>query len=315
MKHKTRHLGFAAVAVAFLAALLTTACSDTSGTKPDREKTDAPQSGDKKGQRIVSLAPSITEILFALNLGPQVVGDTKFCDYPPAAENKSKIGGYYDVNYEAIVALEPDVVILLEEHSKARRHLKKLDINTLQVNNQTVNGILDTITTIGKRCDRTQKAKELVTNLRRRMKNIREKTAGRRKPKALVCIGRNMGTQGLKDVYVAGRDGFYSRLVQLAGGKNAYSGTKVAFPKISQEGLLTLNPEVILDMAADLKESDNVTKADVVREWQKLEEIKAVKNDRVHVLTADYVTVPGPRFIHLLEKMARALHPEAGWKK
>ena len=119
-----------------------------------------------------------------------------------------------------------------------------------------------------------------------------------------------MGSQGLTDVYIAGKDEFYSHLIKIAGGTNVYEDEKVKFPKISQEGLLSLNPDVIVDMAADLKESDNMTKRDVVAEWNKLDDLDAVKNDRVYVFTADYVTVPGPRFIRLLEHMARVIHPD-----
>ena len=107
--------------------------------------------------RIISLAPSITEVLFTLNLDDRVVGVTRYCDYPPEALAKDKVGGYFDVNYEAVLALEPDVVIHLTEHEDAQRRLQDLGIETLAVNHSRVKGILQSITTIGDRCGAKEK--------------------------------------------------------------------------------------------------------------------------------------------------------------
>ena len=130
-------------------------CSDRShAPTPSRPLDDAPR-------RIISLAPSITEVLFKLDLGDNVVGVTRYCDYPPQAEDKPKVGGYFDVNYEMLMSLESDLVILLVEHQDAIVRLEELGIPTLTVNHSRVEGILESITTIAERCGVKGKGKNL----------------------------------------------------------------------------------------------------------------------------------------------------------
>ena len=112
-------------------------------------------------QRIISLAPSLTEILYALDLGDRVVGVTRYCDYPEGALAKTKVGGLMDPNYEAMVALKPDLVILMTSHRDAKRELAKMGIATLTVPHQTIADIHESIQTIGKACGASQKAAEL----------------------------------------------------------------------------------------------------------------------------------------------------------
>jgi ABC-type Fe3+-hydroxamate transport system substrate-binding protein len=114
-------------------------------------KVDTSKKLPVEARRIISLAPSITEILFALDEEDRVVGVTRYCDYPPGALDKSRVGGYYDINYEALLSLEPDLVILLVEHTDAMKRLDELGIGTLPVDHSRVTGILDSITAIGER--------------------------------------------------------------------------------------------------------------------------------------------------------------------
>jgi iron complex transport system substrate-binding protein len=266
-----------------------------------------------KYSRIVSLAPSITEVLFALGLGEKVVGVTRYCEYPAEALKKPKVGGYYDPNYEAIVDLKPDLVIVLPEHEEPGKYLHGLHIRTLAVSHASIADILDSIITIGRLCDVEPKAQEIVTNLKNRMARIRKKTEGQYRPRTIISVGRNMGRGGLNDLYVSGKDGFYNEMIMLAGGKNIYEGGTISFPVVSGEGLLRLNPEVIIEMIPDLGEN-RWDKGTILQEWKSVNEVDAVKNNRVYLFEQDYVVIPGPRFIFLLEKMARVLHPEVNWE-
>ena len=263
-------------------------------------------------RRIVSLAPSITEILFALGLGDKVVGVTHYCDFPPEALTKTKVGGYYDPNYEAIVALRPDLVIMLTEHEEPKRYLGQLGLNVLMVNHKSISGILNSLMAIGKACGAEQNVTSVVRDLRERMERIRQKTDGMPRSKVMVSVGRNMGSGSLKDVYISGRSGFYDEMITFAGGVNAYSGD-VAFPVVSGEGIIRMNPEVIIDMIPDLDEK-GWDKAMILKEWETVSGVDAVKNGRVYVFGEDYVVVPGHRFILILEKMARVIHPEVDWE-
>jgi iron complex transport system substrate-binding protein len=143
------------------------------------------------------------------------------------------------------------------------------------------------------------------------MERIRQKTAGLPSPRVMVSIGRNLGSGKLKDVYISGKEGFYDEMIEIIGGVNAYSGG-VAFPVVSSEGIITMNPEVIIDMVPDIEEKGWNPEM-IQKEWDALPQVDAVKNHRVYVFGEDYVAVPGPRFISIMEKMARVMYPDINW--
>jgi len=261
--------------------------------------------------RIVSLAPSITEDLYVLGLMDRVVGVTRYCNFPAEAQTKVRIGGYYDPNYEMIVSLEPDLIIMLAEHQEPRERFSRLGIDIVTVEHKSIEGILRSIETIGEACGVLPKAKSVTKRLRERMARIQEKTRGHSSPRVMVSIGRNMGTGELEDVYISGRDGFYNEMIERLGGANAYPG-KVASPVVSYEGILEMNPDVIIDIVPDLKER-GWSPEQIYREWDAVCQVNAVRDGRVHVFGEDYVAVPGPRFITIMEKMARAMYPDVNW--
>ena len=262
--------------------------------------------------RIVSLSPSTTETLFALGVGDRVVGVTRFCSYPPAAQQIARVGGYLDPNYEAVAALEPDLVIVLPEYEKVVHYLEELGLRYLVVHNRTLSEITGTLGEIGSACGAEKRAGELVGQIEARKDEIARATAQLDRPGVIVSIGRSMGSGTLKEVYLAGKNTFYDELVALAGGRNLYGNGKVSYPLVSAEGLLHLNPEVVLDLVADLAES-GFSEEMILRDWDSAGQIDAVRNKRVCVLSGDYVAIPGPRIILLLEDMARAIHPEVDW--
>ena len=132
-------------------------------------------------------------------------------------------------------------------------------------------------------------------------------------PRVMVSVGRNMGSGTIKEVYICGQDTLYGELVDLAGGKNVSFGLEVKFPVVSGEGILRLNPEVILEVIPDLEES-GWREEDVLSQWNLLSGVDAVAHRRVFVLSHNYAVVPGPRFICILEDMARLIHPEIDWE-
>lgn len=260
--------------------------------------------------RIVSLAPNITETLFALGLGDRVAGVTEFCAYPPEARRKPKVGGFLDINYEALAALHPDLVILLPSHGEARKRLAALGIGTLTVRNGVVGEILGSIDTIGKTCGVPGRADSLTRDIRARMAAIRGRTENLAKPRVLIVVDRTAGRGKPGTVCVAGPETFYDELVTLAGGENAYRGPKIPYPEVSSEGIIRLNPEVIVDILPALA-TQGIPPGAARADWMTLEGVRAVRTGRVHVLTEGYAVVPGPRFIQTLEKFAELIHPEA----
>lgn len=262
-------------------------------------------------QRIISLAPSITETLFALGLGHRVVGVTRYCDYPPEATAKRNVGGYFDPNYEAIAALKPDVVILLPEHQKPREFLEAQGIDVLTVNHGTIAGILESIHRIGEATDVPEQAGALVKTIEGRLEAVASRTRDLPHPRVLIAVGRDLEADTISDVYIAGKRGWYTELIRLAGGVNAFQGN-VAFPSVSAEGILEMNPEVIVEMVGDMN-GGTVDPVAAAAAWQALPQVAAVRSGRVHLLCDDFAVIPGPRFILVLEKLAAILHPEVDW--
>ena len=258
------------------------------------------------------MAPSITETLFALGAGDQVVGVTRYCDHPPEARSKAKIGGLYDPNYEAVLSLEPDLIVLQREQAKGTR-LAGLGIELLPVGHLSVDEVLEMIGTVAKRLGRAGQGERLVTEMRQSMDRIAARTKNLPRPRVLVSIGRTLGTGSVKEVYIAAADGFYSRLIELAGGTIAHGGAGGArYPKLSAEALLRIDPDIVVEVAPDLQKQD-LTTADILAEWNDLNHMRAVREGRIHVLSGDHTTIPGPRSHLLLRDLARLLHPEIDW--
>jgi iron complex transport system substrate-binding protein len=258
-------------------------------------------------RRIVSLAPSVTEILFDLGLGERVVGVTRYCNYPLEARGKTRVGGYVDPNYEGIVRLEPDLVIMLTTHAATKEHLRQLGLKTLTIDHTGIAGIIASITTIGSACGAARKAECLVHEITARMDRIRKKTDGCDRPRVLVSVDRNADV--FNDVYIAGKNTCYDEMVSIAGGVNAYGGSLSSYPVVSIEGICRLNPEVVIDLLPQLEGRKN-SREKILAQWGTIRTIEAVRNRRIYLLEQDYAVIPGPRFIDLLEDMARAIHPE-----
>lgn len=266
--------------------------------------------------RIVSLAPSITEMLFELGLGDRVAGVTRYCDYPPEAAGKPVVGGYFDVNYEALLSLSPDLVILLEEHTDAVSRLSELGVPALTVNHSRVGGILDSITLIAASSGVPERGEELRRSLEARIETVTEGAKSSAEPppagttsppcqdppRVLVVVGRLMDDGPGGEMFVSGRDGYYDDLIRLAGGVNAYTEETLKFPAISDEGLVRLDPDIIIEMIPGTMGGPgrNV----LMEHWRRKGAVSAVRGERVHIIGADYAVVPGPRFVLLLEEMA-----------
>ncbi len=258
------------------------------------------------------MAPSITETLYALQLEDRVVGVTRYCRYPSETTRKPKVGGYHNPNYEAVLALRPDLVVSLTGDRQSQSAFEKLGLRTLVVCHNNVEGILASFAEIGRVCCAEDRAHGIVADIRARLQRIRRKTAELRRPRVLVVIQRTADRDRLEHICVAGTDGFFDRMIALAGGQNAYPPSAVRFPRVSSEGILWVNPQVILDMTAGMfhAEPGGRSPLDV---WQQFAEVEAVRTGRVHALDADYAFVPGPRFIRLVEDLARLIHPEVEW--
>jgi iron complex transport system substrate-binding protein len=257
--------------------------------------------------RIVSMAPGITETLFALGLGERVVGVTRFCTFPAEVAELPRAGGHLDPNLEAILRLRPDLVVVLDEQRDLAETLDKLAVRTLIVGDDTIEQVLDTITTLGEHCNATEQATALVDSLQSRMQAIENRTTGRSRPSVLIVLDRSLGTGTIEDTFVAGRDDYFESLITMAGGRNAYRGPAIPYPVVSIEGIIRMAPDVIIDLAAGWAGHRS---EQALADWRHFLQVAAVRHNRIHALTADYATIPGPRFILLLEALAERIHAE-----
>ena len=260
--------------------------------------------------RIVSLAPSITDTLCTLDLGAQIVGLTRFCE--PAADAGARavrVGGYHDINYEALAIQAPDLVLLLAEHIHAAAVIEGLGIHTLAVDHRTLDGVLASIDTIGAACGRRDRAARVTGDMAARMARVRARTRGLPRPRVLVCVDRAADTGTLRDVYVAGSDDYYDAILAAAGGVNACEGGPARFPRITVEGILRIDPDVVLDLSAATRApGDGAPEKD----WLRLHTLRAARAGRVHGIRARWAVVPGPQVIQAIEQVASLLHPYHG---
>jgi iron complex transport system substrate-binding protein len=256
-------------------------------------------------QRIVSLAPSITETLYYLGLGDRVVGVTQFSYYPPEAALKPKVGSYVDVNVEKILTLSPDLVIGTMDGNEAEKVylLEEAGVAVFVVNPRNVRQAVETVATVSHVCGVPEKGAALSLQLSKRVDDIMEKIRGRKKPLVFLQIN-------LKPIMTVNRNTYLHDLIQMAGGENIAKDEPITYPRISLEEVIRKKPEVIIISSMDRGGQFQEAKL----EWQRWTTIPAVKNKRIHLIDSDLVDRPSPRIVEGLELIARLLHPEAGWE-
>ncbi len=260
--------------------------------------------------RIVSMAPSITETAFALGLGDRVVGVSKYSDYPPEAKTRPLIGGLLDLNFEAIVALKPTLVLGLTEFSDKIPLLRALHIPVVAFEHRSIKGVLSSINELGALCNRREAAERLLAEIGQRTQSLRTKVRGRPLVRTMVVVGESSGDGTLRSLYLSGSDGFYNDILELAGGINAVQAMTLGISGVSAEGVISLHPDAIIEIT--MSHGGVSDEIDLVRRtWNSVPGVPAVRNGRILVTSKDYSSVPGPRFIQVADDFARFLHPEA----
>ncbi len=256
-------------------------------------------------QRIISLAPSVTETLYALGLGPNVAGVTEFCSWPEDVENKPRVAGFSDIHVEAVVRARPDLAVLPTDKTGNRGHLESLGIPVLTLDTRTLPGLMRDIEALGKATGRSAEAEAILERFRIALAEATARSHGKRKPRVLFSIMHAYEGLGyITQINAVGRDGFYNQLIEAAGGENVYTGS-LPFPRLSREAVIFLNPDVIIDVIPTHEDLEAVR-----RDWETLRNVNAIRNNRLYFLTDVADTVPGPRSPGTLEKLIRAFHPE-----
>ncbi len=281
----------------------------TEKTRADTgENTSSRPPEGSAAKRIVSLAPSITEVLVLLERTDRLVGVTKHADYLDAVSDVPEAGGFTGTNYERIIAQRPDLVLLKSTRSgEQEAALERVGIETMTIRHETIEDILRSIRRIGNVVDRAGRARTYVRKIRRRMEMIRKKTKSTARPSVLPVYYREYGTGQLTEVGVAGSESFLGEIVELAGGRNGYTGS-MAYPKFSVEFVIRTNPAYIVDFVP-ASARRNHARSQLLADWRSLSGVRAVRRGQVHVISEPYALLPGPRFLLLLEGVTRLLHP------
>lgn len=257
-------------------------------------------------RRIVSLVPNVTEILFAIGAGPQVVAVSTYDVEPPEVRSLPTVGALVDPDTEKIISLRPDLVITYGSQTDLQSQLKSANIPFFDYRHGGLEHIFVTMRALGTRTGHAAGAEKAVQTLQSAIDAVRKRVAGKKKPKTLLVFGREPGS--LRNIYASGGRGFLHDMLVAAGGDNVLADIDRESAQVNTEMILTRAPEVILE----LKSANRLNDADlktVIHPWQTLSSVPAVKNARVIVVMGSGLTVPGPRVAEGVDKLARALHP------
>ena len=260
----------------------------------------APLANAASRMRIVSLAPSVTETLFALGAGAEVVGVSQYCDYPPQVRDLPRVGSFLTPNLEAIIALRPTLVVGLELSSDVRqiRALNSMGYPVLLVSDDSLQEIENSIEKVGARISRENEARRLVAQIQDQIAAVQNRLANVKPLRALMLVGH-------QPIVAVGFGTYLDELMRIARADNIAAAAGEQWPHLSMEFIIAMRPEVILDGAMG---SDAASSSDF---WGKYPTIPAVRDHRVFGYAEDPMLHSGPRVGQSLEIMARKIHPEA----
>lgn len=250
--------------------------------------------------RIISLVPSVTEILFSIGAQDRLVGVTDFCDYPPAARRKPRVGGMLAPSLEGMVSLKPDLVVATTAGNRHEtfEQLERLKIPVYVVNPITVADVLDLLTRLGGLTDRADAADRAVAALRERIQAVADRVDGRPRPRVLYVLWPD-------PLIVPGRASLVSELITLAGGDSVTADRGPGYPQYSLEAALAQNPDVII------LASHGTGRVLTRDKWERFSQVPAIAAGRLHTIDGNLTHRYGPRIVDGLERLARLIHPEA----
>lgn len=253
-------------------------------------------SGNKQTpQRIVSLSPHITEILYALEMDESIVAVTDFCISPPQAAQKTSIGGLLNPNLERLISLRPDVLIGSLAHSDLAFKLRDKNFNFVLLPDRKLSDIFAGIDSLGKLLKVTDRSILLIKNIRDSLNNYQRRTLhhNEESPRVVFLFG---GKE--RNLSVIGPGTYTDDLWSYIGGKNAFANLQSGFAQINRESFYQADPDIIIEFRPEMEESHRVVRIDR-SEWADFSHLKAVKNNQLYRITGQYALIPGPRIILL----------------
>jgi len=254
---------------------------------------------NKTPMRIVSMAPSLTEILYFLGVGDRVVGVTRHSSFPAEAAGKPSVGSYINLNVEKIISLSPDLAIGTADGNKPAvvRLLEQAGIPVYIVNPRNVRDVVRTIEAVGDLCHIRKTASRLSSRLSQSIDDISKRTAMLKRPLVFLQIN-------IKPIMTVNKNTFHHDVIRLAGGENMTEDEPLTYPRISMEEIIRRDPDIIIISSMDRGGRFEAAR----KEWMKWPVIQAVKNGRVHLVESDLLDRPSPRIVKGLEIMAGLIH-------
>ncbi|HEX9759629.1 MAG TPA: cobalamin-binding protein [Candidatus Acidoferrales bacterium] len=288
--------------MATLAALMLAAPATAQSTREFFDEAGRRVVAPQPVRRIVSLAPSVTETLFALGVGDRVVGVTDFCDYPPEAARRARVGGPLNPSLEHIAALNPDVVVLAKTANRRETMdaISRLGIAAYGTDPRSVEQMLDSTLRLSRVVGAEERGQQLVAELRARLDALRQRLAGRRPKRILFLVW-------YEPLITVGYETFLFDAVRWAGGESVVK-TSQEWPRLNLEEAIRLEPEYIV--IAEMRAEGVERTAQDLRTRRGWRDMDAVRNNRFGVLDVT-INRPGPRLVDAIERLARQLHPDA----
>lgn len=252
-------------------------------------------------ERIIALSPSINEIIYALDGGNTIVGNTEYSNFPPQAINKPKVGGYFSPSLEKILTLKPDLVIMQTNNKEIALKLQKLGIKTKIIKLKTLKDITTSIKDIGDILNQKAKAKTIVDAIHRKLEASKNIVKNQ---KILFVIGQHTNLE--KRIFVAGQNLYFDDIITISGNQNAFSSTRVGQPVLNMENIIATNPDIVI-LLAPLMTKQGLTKQELINPWLQLP-INASKNGNIFVEEKEYAGIPSDRLNLFLDDFKGFLH-------
>jgi iron complex transport system substrate-binding protein len=257
-------------------------------------------------QRIVSVSPALTEILYGIGAFPRVVAVSDYCVYPPEAKSLPKVGGWSTPSMERIAGLRPDLVVFSDAQAPfLEMPLRQLGIRTAIARSQTIQDAFDAIATLGRATGNEQQAARLTAEVKTALDRVRQRAAKLPHPAVLTIVDRTPGT--LRDLYAVTEGSYLAELIGIAGGTTVGGSSRMGYGKISKEEVVTANPEVVFDIMP-ASQSNGGPHPEAA--WQDLPEISAVRSGHVYVVREEFVPHDSQMIARTAELFAHLLHPE-----
>jgi len=256
--------------------------------------------------RIISLVPAVTEMLFAIGAGKEVVGVSSYDTYPPEVKSRAKVGALIDPDVERILSLKPDLVVVYASQTELMTRLDRVRIPTFRYEHAGLADITSTIRSLGQRLERGAQAEAVAARIEHDLEAIRRSVAGKKRPRVALLFEREPGT--LRNIYASGGIGFMHDMLDAAGGEDVFADVRRQSVQATAELLLTRAPDIIVEIHTfDRWSEDRIARERDV--WKALPSLPAVRSGRIYLLQDERLAIPGPRVAEAVKLLADVLHP------